>query len=153
MNDDARRRLEDVLDHEIEVARALAATLRAERAALTGPSAAELERQAAAKTDLLRVLERLEDERRGLAFASGQALPGTRLAAGTGLASTVAGRWGALMEIISGCRTANEVNGYIANLRRGQVQQLLGAVRGVSLNTYNSQGKTFSRALKELAKA
>ncbi len=43
MNQDARRRLEDLLDREIELARVLAATLAAERTALTGDSPAAVE--------------------------------------------------------------------------------------------------------------
>ena len=49
MEHDARRRLEDVLDREIDVARALAATLAAERAALTGDSPQAVEHAAAEK--------------------------------------------------------------------------------------------------------
>jgi flagellar biosynthesis/type III secretory pathway chaperone len=57
------------------------------------------------------------------------------------------------MEVIAGCRTANEVNGYIINLRQGQISQLLGIVRGTSTLTYTPQGKTFAKALRALAKA
>jgi flagellar biosynthesis/type III secretory pathway chaperone len=154
MSDDAHQRLEDLLDREIEVARALAATLNEERNALTGTSPADLEARAAAKMQLLGALERLEDERRALAHAAGQSLPGTRLDRPEGIAAGVAQRWRALMEIVSRCRSANEVNGYIINIRRGQVQQLLGAVRGVATtHTYSAQGKTLSTALRALAKA
>ena len=57
------------------------------------------------------------------------------------------------MELMAGCRTANEVNGYIINLRRSQINQLLGIVRGGSPVTYSPQGKTFAKALRALAKA
>ena len=66
MEKDARRRLEDVLDREIAVARALAATLAAERTALTGDSAQAVEQQAAEKIEILGTIEKLETERRGL---------------------------------------------------------------------------------------
>ena len=75
------------------------------------------------------------------------------MARGTGIAATVAERWRTLMELMAGCRKANEVNGYIINLRQGQIQQLLGIVRGGAPLTYTAQGKTFARALRALAKA
>jgi flagellar biosynthesis/type III secretory pathway chaperone len=150
---DARRRLEDLLDREIEIAHLLAATLDAERTALTGPSPAEVEHRAAEKMQLLGTIEKLEDERRALGVAAQQGLPGTRVAKGTGVAATVADRWRTLMKLMAGCRLANEVNGRIINLRRGQIDQLIGIVRGGSPLTYTSQGKTFSKALRALAKA
>lgn len=153
MNEDARRRLEDLLDREIETARKLAATLDAERAALTGTSPQAVERQAAEKTRLLGAIEKLEDERRAVSATAGQALPGARVPRGTAIASSVAERWRTLMEVISGCRTANEINGYIINLRQGQIAQLIGIVRGASPLTYTPQGKTFAKALRALAKA
>ena len=132
MNEDARRRLEDLLDREIEVARTLAATLDAERAALTGTSAEAVELKAAEKTRLLGAIEKLEDERRAVSVAAEQGLPGSRVPRGTSIAATVAERWRTLMEIMAGCRTANQVNGYIINLRQGQISQLLSIVRGAS---------------------
>ncbi len=153
MKDDARRRLEDLLDHEIEVARTLASTLDAERAALTGASPQAVEQQATEKMRLLAAIEKLEDERRAVSVAAEQGLPGARVARGTDIASTVAERWRTLMELMAGCRTANEVNGYIINLRQGQVSQLLGILRGATPLTYTPQGKTFAKALRALAKA
>ncbi len=153
MKDDARRRLEDLLDHEIEVARTLATTLDAERAALTGASPQAVEQQAGEKMRLLAAIEKLEDERRAVSVAAEQGLPGARVARGTDIASTVAERWRTLMELMAGCRTANEINGYIINLRQGQVSQLLGILRGATPLTYTPQGKTFAKALRALAKA
>jgi flagellar biosynthesis/type III secretory pathway chaperone len=153
MNEDARRRLEDLLDREIDIARVLAATLDAERSALTGASPEAVQRKAAEKTQLLGTIEELEDERRALSAAAGQGLPGTRVPRGTGIAETVAARWRTLMELMAGCRTANEINGYIINLRQSQINQLLGLVRGGSPVTYSPQGKTFAKALRALAKA
>jgi flagellar biosynthesis/type III secretory pathway chaperone len=153
MNEDARSRLENLLDREIEVARALGATLDAERSALTGTSPQSVAEKAAEKVRLLGAIENLEDERRALAAAAGQALPGARVPRGSTLAATVAERWRTLMEIMAGCRTSNEINGYIINLRQGQIAQLIGVVRGASPLTYTSQGKTFARAQRALAKA
>jgi flagellar biosynthesis/type III secretory pathway chaperone len=153
MNADARRSLDDLLDREIEVARLLAATLAAERAALTGNSPEAVELRAAEKMQLLGAIEKLEDERRALSAAAEQGLPGARVARGTGIAATVAQRWNTLMELMAGCRSSNEVNGYIINLRQGQVKQLISIVRGASPLTYTSQGKTFAKALRALAKA
>jgi flagellar biosynthesis/type III secretory pathway chaperone len=153
MNEDARRRLEDLLDREIEVARALAATLDAERAALTGTSAEAVELEAAEKTRLLGAMEKLEDERRAMSVAADQGLPGARVPRGTSIAATVAERWRTLMDIMAGCRTANQVNGYIINLRQGQISQLLSIVRGASPLTYSPRGKTSAKALRALAKA
>ena len=153
MSDDARRRLEDLLDREIEAARSLAAVLDAERAALTGSSPADVEERAAEKLRLLGSIEKMEDERRALANAAGQTLPGARVPREAGLAATVAQRWRMLMELMAGCRSANQVNGYIIHTRQSQLQQLLGIVRGAAPLTYTAQGKTFARAQRALAKA
>jgi flagellar biosynthesis/type III secretory pathway chaperone len=153
MNEEARRRLEALLDREIEAARALAAALNEERSALTGPSPQALEARAAEKMRLLGAMENLEDERRALAAAAEQALPGARVPRGASLAASVAERWRTLMQLMAECRTTNEINGFIINLRQGQIQQLIGIVRGVSPLTYTSQGKTFAKALRALAKA
>ncbi len=51
------------------------------------------------------------------------------------------------------CQKANEVNGYIINVRRVQVRQLIDVVRGGAAVTYGPQGKTFSKALRALARA
>jgi flagellar biosynthesis/type III secretory pathway chaperone len=153
MSDDARRRLEDLLDREIEAARALAAVLDTERAALTGASSADVEQRAAEKMGLLRSIENMEDERRTLASAAGQNLPGARLPREAGLAAGVAQRWRTLMELMSRCRSSNQVNGYIIHTRQNQLLQLLGIVRGAAPLTYTAQGKTFARAQRPLAKA
>jgi flagellar biosynthesis/type III secretory pathway chaperone len=143
MQQDARRRLEDVLDREIEAARQLAATLAAEQAALTGDSPQAVEQKAAEKLQLLNSIEKLEVERRELCPAPN----------GPGLAATVAERWRALMEVVAGCRTANEVNGHIIHVRQHQVRQLIDIVRGGPAITYNPQGKTLAKALRALARA
>jgi flagellar biosynthesis/type III secretory pathway chaperone len=153
MNQDARRRLEDLLDREIETARLLGIALGAERAALTGTSAEAVQNGAAEKMQLLGAIEKLEDERRALAAAAEQGLPGASVAQGVGVAATVAERWRTLMELMARCRMANEVNGYIIHLRQGQIKQLIDVVRGGSPATYTAQGKTFARALRALAKA
>jgi flagellar biosynthesis/type III secretory pathway chaperone len=153
MSEDARRRLEDLLDREIDAARHLAVTLDAERSALTGSSPENVELEAAEKTRILGSIEKLEDERRALSLAAEQGLPGARVPLGTSISQSVAERWRNLMELMAGCRAANEINGYIINLRQGQIQMLLGIVRGAAPLTYTPQGKTFARALRALAKA
>ncbi|HEX3848107.1 MAG TPA: flagellar protein FlgN [Steroidobacteraceae bacterium] len=140
----ARRRLEEVLDREIEVARSLAETLAAERNALTGDSAETVERRAADKIRILETIEGLEAERLKLCPSPGAA----------GMAATVAERWSALMELMAGCRTANEVNGQIIHVRQYQVRQLIDIIRGSGPSlTYGPQGKTFAKALRALARA
>jgi flagellar biosynthesis/type III secretory pathway chaperone len=143
MEQDARRRLEDLLDREIEIARNLAVTLAAEKTALTGDAPAAVEKKAAEKLQLLESIEKLEEERRALC-----ATP-----AALGIAATVAERWHALMQLMAGCRTANEVNGHIIHVRQHQVRQLIDIVRGNSPLTYGPQGKTFTKALRALARA
>ena len=138
----ARRRLEEVLDREIDAARSLAATLTAERTALTGDSPLAVEQKSAEKIQILETIEKLEAERRDL-----WATPGL------GLVATVAERWRALMELMAGCRTANDVNGHIIHARQHQVQQLIDIVRGGPAITYDPQGKTFAKALRALARA
>jgi len=143
MDQDARHRLEDLLDREIEAARTLADTLAAERTALTGESPGAVEQMAAEKTRIFAAIEKLDAQRRALCASANVA----------GIAATVAERWGALMELMARCRTANEVNGHIINVRRHQVRQLLEIVRGGPAITYNPQGKTFAKALRALARA
>ena len=143
MEQHARRRLEDVLDREIEVARNLAVTLAAEQAALTGDSPQAVEQKAAEKLQLLDTIEKLDAERRALCPTPD----------GPGLAAAVAERWRALMELVAGCRTANEVNGHIIHVRQHQVRQLIDIVRGGPAITYSPQGKTLAKALRALARA
>jgi flagellar biosynthesis/type III secretory pathway chaperone len=142
MDQDARRRLEEILDREIEVARSLAVTLAAERAALTGDSPEAVEQKAAEKIQILGTIEKLEAERRAL-----WATPSL------GLSATIADRWRDLMELMAGCRTENEVNGHIIHVRQHQVGQLIDIVRGGPAITYGPQGKTFAKALRALARA
>src|ERR1700722_2779047 len=142
MTQDARR-LEDLLDREIALAHALAATLAAEQLALTGQSAEAVEQNAAEKIRVLESIEKLEEERRSLCAGPLSAV----------IAATVAERWRALMELMAGCRTANEVNGHIIHVRQHQIRQLIDIVRGGPSITYGPQGKTFAKALRALARA
>jgi flagellar biosynthesis/type III secretory pathway chaperone len=140
---DARRSLEDLLDREIELAGVLSATLAAEKAALTGDSPEAVEKNAAEKIRVLESLEELDQERRALCESP----------ASEGLAATVVERWRRLMELMAGCRSANEVNGHIIHVRRHQIRQLIDIVRGGPSVTYDPQGKTFAKALRALARA
>lgn len=153
MNQDALRRIEEVLDREIDAARLLATTLTEERTALTGDSPEAVQQRSAEKVRLLGVIEKLEDQRRALGVAAGQDVDAATPAIGPSIAATVAERWRALMELMAGCRAANEVNGYIIHLRQGQVRQLIDIVRGGPPLTYSPQGKTFAKALRALARA
>ena len=143
MQQDARYRLEDLLDREIELARSLAATLAAERTSLTGDSPQAVEQNAADKIRVLQSIEKLEEER--LALYAGPV--------NSGLGATVVERWRALMALMAGCRTANDVNGYIIHVRQHQIRQLIEIVRGAPAITYDSHGKTFAKALRALARA
>jgi flagellar biosynthesis/type III secretory pathway chaperone len=140
---DARRRLEDLLDREIELAGVLSATLAAEKAALTGDSPEAVEKNVAEKIRVLESLEKLDQERRALCESP----------TSEGLAATVIERWRRLMELMAGCRSANEVNGHIIHVRRHQIRQLIDIVRGGPSVTYDPQGKTFAKALRALARA
>jgi flagellar biosynthesis/type III secretory pathway chaperone len=142
MDSNADRRLEAVLDREIEVARRLAATLSAEREALTSSSPGAVSLHAAEKVALFASFEELECERQR--FWDPARHPAE---------APVAVRWKTLMEIMAQCRKANEINGYIINVRRGQVRQLIDVVRGGAPLTYGPEGKTGHRALRALARA
>ena len=137
------RSLEDLLDREIELAGVLSATLAAEKAALTGDSPEAVEKNAAEKIRVLETLEKLDQERRALCESP----------TSEGLAATVVERWRRLMELMAGCRSANEVNGHIIHVRRHQIRQLIDIVRGGPSVTYDPQGKTFAKALRALARA
>lgn len=153
---DTDQSLEGVLDSEIDVARSLAATLDAERVALTGDSVAAVTATAAQKIELFVAIEKLEERRRALCDAASISLPNMRKGRTpviTGVSQTVAERWCALLELIAGCRIANEVNGYIINARRGQVGQLLQIIRGGAPVTYGPQGKPEAKLLRALARA
>jgi flagellar biosynthesis/type III secretory pathway chaperone len=142
VNSDARHRLETVLDREIQMAGTLASTLADEHEALIGKSPADVVQKAQAKVALLGQLEMLERERTALwQPAAAQDNPG------------VAQRWQSLLAMMTRCRTANEVNGYIINVRRSQVGQLLDALRGSAPAIYGPQGKTYGRAQRALATA
>jgi len=145
MNGHSQRGLEDLLDRELELARRLSIALAAERAALTGDEPQTVHRMAAEKMGLFAELESLEAERRTL---WGSPRPDE-----SGLIATVAQRWRALLELIAGCRTANEVNGHIIHIRQNQLRQLIDIVRGGAPLTYGPQGKTFAKALRALARA
>jgi flagellar biosynthesis/type III secretory pathway chaperone len=143
MRDDSRSRLEELLDLEVEAAHALESLLAEERTALTGGSPQSVEGLAARKIELLGTIETLEGERRKLAAA----------VEGTGVLSSISERWHKLLEVAKGCRSANEVNGYIINIRQSQIRQLLGVVRGATPLTYGPQGKALAKAQRALAKA
>jgi flagellar biosynthesis/type III secretory pathway chaperone len=144
MNQGAQLRLEDLLDREIETAHSLAATLDAEKAALSAESAAAVEEKAGEKIRLFEAMEKLEQERRGLCENPGAA----------GMAESVAERWRSLLALMTRCRNANEINGRIIRVRQHQVRQLIDIVRGKpAAMTYNPQGKTFAKALRALARA
>jgi flagella synthesis protein FlgN len=142
MDNQALQRLETVLDREIQLAEELAATLTTERAALTGTESAAVVEQAAVKTALVGRIESLDSERRSLWEP-----------AVLDTSARVTARWRSLMEVVARCRNANDVNGYIINIRRGQVRQLIDVVRGGEPVMYGPGGKTFSRALRALARA
>jgi len=57
------------------------------------------------------------------------------------------------MELMAQCRKDNEVNGYIINVRRVQVSQLIDVVRGGAQFTYSAAGKTGPRVQRALARA
>ena len=146
MNHAARRNLEDLLDREIEAARLLSTTLAAERGALTGTAPEAVQQKAAEKIQLLDMIERLERERQAVCAQTGVDVS----SAAGGIFSE---RWRALMELMGGCRAANEVNGYIIHVRQNQIRQLMDILRGTTPVTYGPQGKTFARALRALARA
>jgi flagellar biosynthesis/type III secretory pathway chaperone len=150
MNEAARHRLEDLLDREIAVARLLSNTLDAERSALTGDAPDAVLQQAAEKVQLLGTIERLENERRELCATE---MPGAAGDATPGMAAALGERWRALLELMAGCRGANEVNGYIIRVRQNQVRQLMDIVRGAAPVVYGPQGKTLANALRALARA
>jgi flagellar biosynthesis/type III secretory pathway chaperone len=144
MNSEARRRLEDLLNREIELARGLAATLAEEKTALTGDSPQAVELKAAEKVQVLATIEKLEAERRVLCASPSS----------PGIAATVMERWRALMQLMAGCKTANEINGHIIHVRQHQVRQLIDIVRGgPPVTTYDPHGKPLAKALRALARA
>jgi len=144
MNQDAERRLEDLLDREIELAHSLSATLAAEKAALTGDCADAVEQKAAEKIRLFGAMEQLEQERQSLCRDPGAA----------GIAAGVVTRWRSLLALMTGCRNANELNGHIIRVRQHQIRELIDIVRGKpAAITYDPHGKTFAKALRALARA
>jgi len=156
MKQDAHRRLEGLLDRELDAVKTLASTLHEEREALTGQSADAVTRIAARKVELFDVIERLDRERLETCDDLNVSLPqrsSGRLPVVTGVSDAIAERWSSLLELVAGCRMANEINGYIINARRGQVRQLLQIVRGGSPGTYGPQGKHESQSLRALARA
>jgi flagella synthesis protein FlgN len=144
MNPYAQAVLEDLLDREIEAARALSLALAAERAALTGDQPTVVHETAAEKIRLFTEIEAMEVERRALWNPP---------EAGESGSGTVAERWNELLGLMAGCRRANEVNGHIIHIRQNQIRQLLNIVRGGAPMTYGPQGQTYAKALRALARA
>ena len=158
MDGDTLKRLETVLDSEIEVARSLATTLAAERTALTGDSVAAVTATAAQKIELFQTIERIEGQRRELCEKAHISLPPSRRGMTpiiAGVSEQIADRWRTLLDLVAGCRTANEVNGYIINARRGQVGQLIQILRGAGNApiTYGPGGRTHLKSHRALARA
>jgi flagellar biosynthesis/type III secretory pathway chaperone len=143
MSTDPGQRIEALLDAELALAEQLSDTLESERQALTGTVPEAVRKLAEAKVDLLLRLEQMERTRRELC-------PDSQIRA---MPEAIRGRWHALLAAIKRCRAANEVNGYIINVRRNQVQQLIDVVRGTESLTYGPAGKTAAKALRELARA
>jgi flagellar biosynthesis/type III secretory pathway chaperone len=135
MDREVRHRLEELLSREITAAHSLSQCLNAERAALTGNSPEAVKASAAEKVALFGAIEELEGERRSLWGAGG--------ADGAVFGNIVAERWRALMELMAGCRIANDVNGRIIHIRQNQIRQLFDIVRGggSTTTTYGPQGK------------
>ena len=104
-----------------------------------------VQEKAAEKINLIGIIEEMEGQRR--------ALWGTSGADGAPGGDAVATRWRALMQLMAGCRVANEVNGHIIHIRQNQIRQLVDIVRGGAPVTYGPQGKTFTRTLRALARA
>jgi len=156
MSGDNERRLTQMLDREIQAGRALAETLVEEKAALTGSSAEAVLEQAERKTTLLSELNALDAERRALCQRLNLSLPPRtrgRVPAIAEVSAAVSESWQTLLEIMAGCRIANEVNGYIINARRAQIEQLVHAVRGVAPMTYGRAGRPQGASLRPLARA
>lgn len=132
------------MDREIEAAHSLAATLAAEKSALTGDSASLVEQKAAEKIRLFAAIEHLEQERSTLCDDPNA----------SGVATSVVARWRSLMTLMARCRNANELNGHIIRVRQHQIRQLIDIVRGKpAAITYDPHGKTFAKALRALARA
>ena len=144
MDQDARHRLEDLLDREIELARSLAATLAAERTALTGESPEAVEKNGRRKNSGSAKHRKARGRTPGAV---------RQIAESSRARATVVERWRALMALMAGCRTANDVNGHIIHVRQHQIRQLIEIVRGGPAITYDPQGKTFAKALRALARA
>jgi flagellar biosynthesis/type III secretory pathway chaperone len=156
MNDETDLHLKGVLDREIAAALALTTTLEAERVALIGDAPQAVIDKAAEKTRLFGLLERLEAERIEICDAAQLTLPPLQRGqpfVTAGVSEMVGGSWRALLDLIAGCRIANNVNGYIINARCAQIGQLLQVIRGGSPTTYGPHGKPFGGTLRELARA
>ena len=156
MHSDAHQRLAQVLDSEIEATRSLASALEAERTALTGDSPEAVKAVAARKIELFGLIEGLERQRTDICADALVTLPqirSGRMPVIAGVSKAVADRWIALLDLVSGCRIANEINGYIINARRGHVTQLLQILRGGAPVTYGPQGRVHSSSLRALARA
>jgi len=150
MRTDARHRLEALLDAELGVVGQLSELLLAERAALTGDAPEAVHELAARKVALLARLEEFETNRRHACSEAAIDLPPP---AGSDPHDGPTARWHVLMELIARCRRDNEVNGYIINVRRHQLRELLDLVRGGQPAVYGPQGRTAAKAQRALARA
>jgi len=84
-------------------------------------------------------LEDVDSGRRELGSPATSEAPGD--------ANPFAPRWRELMELIAGCRSAHDANGYVVHVQQTRTRLFKGIVRGAP------QSKTFASALRALAEA
>ena len=143
----AEKSLIEVLDEQIECARAMLGTLDNESRALVAGDTEGLNAASADKARLVESLEGLEQERRALAAALG-------IDGGAKRSDDAGRRWRRLLELLEACRDGNLRNGGLVAQRRGQVTAALKLLRGAQSELYDAHGReASSRGMERLGSA
>ncbi len=121
-------RLAEVLDAQLDCARAMLAALEREAQALADPRHEGLEEAVAEKDGLARALEALERERLALTET-------VRDAVGSG------NGWTELLALLGRCREHNRRNGALLGARRAGIEMALAALAGGPGHSYGADGR------------
>lgn len=136
--------LNQVVDEQIRVARAVLAILELENEALQAGNIDSLSTAGEKKAELVITMEQLEQERELIVQTSDTAVD-----------SRHRQRWDQLLALMEECKDRNEDNGELVRSRRQHVARTLKILNGEALELYNAGGLTAGSAgvLNDLGKA
>jgi len=147
--DQVQPHLQRILAEEARLLAELEGLLQRETDILRGDDAAAIHHIGGARQRCVEQLARLDGERadacRMLSFGTG---PGAleRLFAWADPGASLRGRWQDNLQIARRCKDINDRNGAIVSVKLGQVQRLLGKLRGAQApSVYSPKGARYAR--------